>query len=135
MTTFCEDNQYRKAEFGGIISTPDVAAEAWEHLNRVVDSWNKAFDSPLISKEAFTQFLDFDKEIIQTIVKSPECVSLRIFPGFDDNGKFTVALIGVNRDNHEIINKGNIPPFTAGNLALLAVACCPSNGSSKVFPK
>ncbi|QHV94858.1 hypothetical protein [Spirosoma endbachense] len=147
--TFCEDNSSQRKERGGILSDPSNADSAFEHLSRVINSWQEAFyspDSTLLSEKAYTKFFDFDKELIQSILEQDRCVALRIFPGFDENGKITAALVGINDASEEILNtESNKRNLGAGdNVALLAavdlnadnqsmIACCPRNGKSALF--
>ncbi|QIP15375.1 hypothetical protein G8759_23470 [Spirosoma aureum] len=147
--SFCEDNSSQKRERGGILSDPSNADSAFEHLSRIINSWQEAFyspDSPLLSEKAYTKFFDFDKALIQSILDQDRCVALRIFPGFDDNGKITAALVGINDASEEILkteaSKGELG--AGDNVALLAavelnaanesmIACCPRNGKSALF--
>jgi hypothetical protein len=147
--TFCEDNSSQKRERGGILSDQSNADSAFEHLSRIINSWQEAFyspDSPLLSEKAFTKFFDFDKALIQSILDQDRCVALRIFPGFDENGKITAALVGINDASEEILTtQANIrEPADGGTIELMAavelnaanqsmIACCPRNGKSALF--
>lgn len=123
--SFCEQNAAKKASNGGIISDSSNASNAFEHLTQVVKRWADAFNSPLLSSNAFTKFFDFDRTIVQQIIDQPNCTAIRIFPGIDENGKITAVLVGVQEDTAELINKDEEEN--------MKICCCPSNGSSALF--
>jgi hypothetical protein len=125
-TTFCEDNAANQANHGGVLTRSKRFDPTWDHLAHVITSWEDAFKSKLISEDSFTKFFDFDKSLVQEIINQPDCVSIRIFPGFDTNGKITACVVGVKNDASDNGTEIFIDD-------MISVCCCPSNGSSELI--
>lgn len=122
---FCDQNVDRQAEHGGILTDSQTSQAALEHIQESVDRWKEAFDDPERLRNVFVKFLDFDKTIVNAILNQEGCVSLRIYPGLNENGKLTMALVGVNENFEDIIDINFIDN--------LKVCCCPRNGKSTFF--
>jgi hypothetical protein len=130
MPTFCENNQGAQRPFGGTIQDSKEGDETHQHLALMASNWRQAFDSQTVSTGAYVKFLDFDLDLIRQLANQPDCTAIRIFPGFDESGKFSVCVAGVTESSDKSLadDDKRIELFVEDKMK---ICCCPKNGKSK----
>ncbi|MDZ7898573.1 MAG: hypothetical protein U5N85_11190 [Arcicella sp.] len=125
MSDFCDPQTTHP--IGGNISDNDT------RLQETVSKFSTAFKSQLgFPNEDHTFFYDFGTAIISEMLKEPDCVGIRVYPGLDENNKLTMSVVGLVVEAESGLRTSNltqvfkIAEFRKGGKVVCA--CCPRNG-------
>ncbi|MEA5459909.1 hypothetical protein VB796_12715 [Arcicella sp. LKC2W] len=128
MLDFCDPQ--KQHPIGGIISSNET------RLSQTITKFSNTFQTQLGFPDGHTFFYDFGTTIISELLKQPDCIGIRIYPGLDENDRLTMSVIGItlgsiNTTNTLDSNEKQLMKVEAlqtGEIDENIICCCPRNG-------
>jgi hypothetical protein len=128
MPDFCDPQ--RQHPIGGIISSNET------RLSETITKFSNTFQTQLGFPNGHTFFYDFGTTIISELLKQPDCIGIRIYPGLDENDRLTMSVIGISLGSISPINTLDsseeqlmkVEVIKTGKTDGNVICCCPRNG-------